>query len=291
MRNFTDRGTNNSKRKCDRRCAASPRIRILEIRPDKVIQHCSLLDIGKLIVEGSIRRIGIPLDEVDPRGSLDYAANITGLESKSGLFKLLLHFPGSKESTVIISMYLVGKHAKILQVTLLTGTTAVRLRLRKLAEGFRFFPVFPVLNAVLIAFQDFNCVFLRAGDLSLPPATRTATIPVFDEQMAAANFTFALARCIGARGRGVGGVSPYISSICQCPYQQEAPSEILWFQGGSNKEGSWTSNGELPTHGGDLTPVHRQIGFRLRRPCLQSRHGGVGCRLKPVVKSAMRDIG
>lgn len=79
------------------------------------------------MLEGLHRRIDIPFDEVDPRVGLDYVANFAGLESESGNFKLLLHFLLSKEPTVAISIYLVGKHAKILQVTLLTGTTAVRL--------------------------------------------------------------------------------------------------------------------------------------------------------------------
>jgi hypothetical protein len=59
------------------------------------------------------------------------------------------------------------------------------------------------LDALFVALQDLNCLFLGAGDISLPPAAGTAAVAVLDEQVAAADFAFAFARGIGTGSRGV----------------------------------------------------------------------------------------
>ena len=85
-----------------------------------------------------------------------------------------------------------------LQITLLAGTAAVRLRNGEFAQA-----DLSGLNARLVALQDFNCLFLGAGDISFSPAAGTTAVAVLDEQVAAADFAFAFTRGIRTGSGGV----------------------------------------------------------------------------------------
>lgn len=51
--------------------------------------------------------------------------------------------------------------------------------------------------------QDLNCFLLGTSNIGLPPAAGATAVAVLDEQVAAADFAFALARGLGAGSGGV----------------------------------------------------------------------------------------
>lgn len=84
------------------------------------------------------------------------------------------------------------------QIALLPCTAAVGLRDCQITKTY-----LAGLNALFVAFKNFNCLLLCASNVGLSPAARAAAIAMLHKQVAAANLAVAFARGIRASGGGV----------------------------------------------------------------------------------------
>jgi hypothetical protein len=99
---------------------------------------------------------------MEPRSRLHNTTDLTGLQRKSILFKLLLHLVLPKEA----------------QIPPLTRTAAVRLGDGKVSQsGLTRF------DLLFIALDDLQSFVLGPGNICLSPALRPSTLIVLDQQM------------------------------------------------------------------------------------------------------------